>query len=136
MKNYKTFYENTIIDNIDFEGYENIKQNTLFDKINSVYDTFIIEYGHEIKRQGNIKAFTEWLQGLPSVLTVPFYYYEILENAKKFNIDFFTVTCIIDNDPPNEIMLEGESLSRKEDIFLNAYFENLAIAFFDLKNNL
>ena len=68
------------------------------------------------------------------------YYYqnqaEILENAKKFDMDFFTVTCIIDNEPPIEIMLEGESLSKKENDFLNTYFENLAIAFFTLKNNL
>ena len=116
MKNYKTFFENIIINNIDFEGYDNIKQENLFDKINSVYETFISEYGHEVKRYGNIKAFTNWLQGLPSVLTVPFYNYEILENAKN-----------------NNFILNTE---KKENDFLNTYWLNLSIAFFDLKNNL
>ncbi len=115
MENYKTFFENTIINNIDFEGYEiNIESN--FDKIRQVYKIFLSEFGHEQKRQGNVKAFTSWLQGLPSVLTVPFYNSEILDNAKKQGFNLNTET--------------------KENDFLNTYFENLAIAFFTLKNNL
>lgn len=116
MKNYKTFFENTIINNIDFQGYDNIKQNTLFDKINSVYGIFISEYGFLLQRKSEIKVFTEWLQGLPSVLTVPFYNYEILENAKNNNFNLNT--------------------EKKENDFLNTYWVNLSIAFFELKNNL
>ena len=111
-----TFFEQTIIDSIDFEGYDLPKNQSDFDKIQNVYKTFLSEYGWSIKRIGELNSFKEWLQGLPSVLTVPFYNYAILENAK--NAGF---------------VLDTED---KEDTFLNLYWERLSKAFFNLKDNL
>lgn len=114
MKNYKTFYENTIIDNIDFEGYENVPQGMeLYDKIQRTYETFISEYGYNIKNLGVKRAFAEWLRGLPTVLTVPFYYDEILQNALLAGIEV-----------------------KDEELFCEQYWDKLAVAFFTLKDNL
>lgn len=72
-----------IIDCIDLSGYEkNI--NDPLQKIRAVEKIFYTEYGFMINRIGKLKALTEWLQGLPSVLTLPFYNVEILEIAKKW----------------------------------------------------
>lgn len=116
MKNYKTFFENIIINNIDFEGY-NITLNGHFDKVHKVYEIFKKEFVHDNNKHLNEnKLFAEWLQGLPSVLTVPFYNFEILQNG----------------------LLNGFDLSteEKEYKFLSEYWINLSNAFFNLKNNL
>ena len=115
---FYTFYESTIIENIDFDGYEGlINDVSLYDKIKTTYNIFKSEYVHQNnKHQNEIFLFSEWLSGLPSVLTVPFYYYEMLENATKSGFEF-----------------ESES---HEDKFCEHYFKNLAKAFFNLKENL
>jgi hypothetical protein len=113
---FYTFFEKTVLENIDFEGYDLIIVDN-YSKVKEAYNIFKREYGHEIVRQGSeVKAFKEWLQGLPSVLTVPFNNYEILQNG----------------------LLEGFDLSTedKEDKFLESYWLNLSKAFFTLKNNL
>lgn len=111
-----THYEQTIIDSITLEYYTN-KEMTLFEKINFVFDTFKIEYLHHNNQHLPIQTlFKEWLQGLPSVLTVPFYNFDILENAKK---NGYTFECV-----------------ETEDKFLEKYFMNCSKAFFNLKNNL
>ena len=115
-KNYKTFFENTIIDNIDFEGYNLPNDGYLYDRIKTLYNIFNSEYGFMIERVGERKAFCEWLQGLPSSLTVPFNYYDILTNAKNYGIELDT--------------------EEKENKFLDEYFMNLSNAFFTLKENL
>jgi hypothetical protein len=116
MNNYKTFFENTIIDNINFEGYDLPENQSDFDKVQNVYKTFLSEYGWSIKRMGELNSFKEWLQGLPSVLTVPFYNYDILNNAKAYGFK-----------------LDSEE---KEDNFLDKYWSELSEAFFTLKDNL
>lgn len=115
---YKTFYEQTILDNIDFEGYDVLEeQMTDYEKIRKVYLTFESEYVHHNNRHLDRKTlFAEWLQGLPSVLTVPFYNYDILKNARGYGI---------------EIKTEAD-----EDKFLDEYWGKLANAFFTLKENL
>jgi hypothetical protein len=109
----KTFFENTIIDSINFEGYDFPENQNNFDKVQNVYKTFLSEYGWNVKRVGTQMAFKEWLQGLPSVLTVPFMNYDILNNAKTAGVK-------VDN----------------EDDFLDTYFAKLTAAFFELKENL
>lgn len=110
-----TFYEQTIIENIDFDGYGYANDCYLYDKIKTLYNIFKSEYGFMIDRVGNVNAFKEWLMGLPSVLTVPYWNHEILENARKSGIE-------IDE--------------RFEDGFLDRYWLRLAEAFFTLKDNL
>ena len=116
-KNFKTFYENTIINNIDFDGYGYDNDCYLYDKIKTLYNIFKIEFVHDYnKHLPEVVVFEEWLRGLPSTITVPFYNNEILENALKagFNLD----------------------TEEKEDKFLEEYWTKLAQAFFTLKNNL
>ena len=117
----KTFYEQTIIDSIDFNGYENdadiYGDYPLYTNIQNVYSIFKKEHIHKNNSFMNEEIlFKEWLQGLPSVLTVPFMNYIILENAKKAGFAFET--------------------EQQEERFLDAYWSRLANAFFTLKNNL
>ena len=112
----KTFFENTIIDNINFDGYDLPEFTNDFDKVQNVYKTFISEYGWALKQMNQQRAFKEWLQGLPSALTVPFYNYDILNNAKAYGYK-----------------LDSEE---KEYNFLDSYWGNLSEAFFTLKDNL
>jgi hypothetical protein len=113
----KTFYEQTIIDAIDFSGYEDdadiFGDYPLYTDIQNIYFIFKKEYGFMIERVGEMKAFSEWLSGLPSVLTVPFYYNEMIQNAKDFGL-----------------------VIKDEDEFCNNYFNRLSQAFFTLKENL
>lgn len=115
-KTVYTFYEQTIINNIDLSGYDISNDLPLFDKINKTYDIFVAEYGYNIQRLGQTRAFREWLQGLPTVLTVPFYYHEMIDNYNTFT---------------------GKELNEiSENTFCNQYFDRLAHAFFTLKENL
>lgn len=114
---YFTHYENTILQNIDLEAYE-IEQENLskFQLVNEVYKIFVSEYGYNIKRVGEKRAFADWLQGLTSVLTVPFYYWEIQEKAEQNGFEFMT--------------------EESKENFFAMYWINLSNAFFNLKENL
>ena len=115
-KTVYTFYEQTIIDNIDLSGYDISNDLPLFDKIAKTYDIFVSEYGYNIQKLGQTRAFSEWLQGLPTVLTVPFYYHEMIANYNTFT---------------------GKELNEiSENTFCKYYFNRLAQAFFTLKENL
>ncbi|HEY6143697.1 MAG TPA: hypothetical protein VIV55_09835 [Flavobacterium sp.] len=112
-----TFFEQTIIENITLEDYGISNNVNIFEKVQFVYKTFKSEYVHQYNQhKDEVFLFSEWLSGLPSTLTVPFYNNEILENAKENGYVFTTDETI--------------------DEFLNSYFMNLAKAFFTLKNNL
>ena len=119
IKNVYTFYESIILDNITLDDY-NIQAETKLEKLQAVYKIFLSEYGHEIKRQrGNkIAAFREWVAGLPSVLTVPFYYHEQLNMAYIHGI------------------IPANATEEQEDYFCQSFFQNCANAFFTLLKNL
>lgn len=118
-----TFFEKTIIDNIDFEGYGFNNDMYLYDKIKTLYNIFKSECVHDNNKHLNeVFLFSEWLRGLPSVLTVPFYNGEILENALQYAKE--------NNDKQLRTQV------RKEKSFLNDYWIRLARAFFTLKENL
>jgi hypothetical protein len=138
------FYRKTIIDNINFDGYgdyldilgvsmEEGFDHELYVNIHNLYHIFKVEYGWRVSQIGEYNAFGEWLQGLPSVLTVPFYNYDILENAK--NAGFFRI-LLISNGEEEEIMAEGRTLLRKQEKFLDTYWEKLSLAFFNIKDEL
>jgi len=111
---FYTHFEKTIIDNIDFDTYGYSNDCYLYDKIKTLYNIFKSEYVHKNNQHlSEVHLFAEWLQGLPSILSVPFYYNEIVENAINAGIK-------IEN----------------EEKFCNDYWDNLAIAFFTLKDNL
>ena len=119
MKNYKTMYENIILESIDFEseGYELKTPNTDKGKIDLVYKLFRNEFIHKNnEHKSDAYNFAEWLRGLPSIMTVTFYNHDILEIAKEYGYKF-------END-------------WKEDIFLEMYWSRLARAFINMKGNL
>ena len=119
QKSTLTFYEQIIINSIDLEPYGLDNDQYIYDKIKTVYNIFKQEYlfPANLKRYRTEKnCFKEWLMGLPSVLTVPFYNCEILELGKKYGYN-----------------LHSES---SEDDFLSNYWYLLSNAFFTLKNNL
>lgn len=112
-----TFFEQTIIDNIDFNSYDISNDSYLYDKIKTLYNIFKSEYIHANNKHLNeVLLFASWLQGLPNVLTVPFNNSAILENALLNGFDVST--------------------EQKEDTFLSDYWVNLGEAFFTLKENL
>lgn len=121
MKTISNFYEQTILESINLEGY-NLPdyENSLGKNINelnkliNVYKIFIDEYVHENNKHLHVeKLFCEWLQGLPNCLSVPYMNYEILENAENFG--GFT------------LQTEGQRYN-----FLNNYYKNLSKSFFTL----
>lgn len=117
MKNYKTMYENIILGSIDFDCYDVDEPNTDKEKIHLVYKLFKEEYVHEYnKHKSDAYNFAEWLRGLPSLMTVPFYNHEILEIAKDYGHTF-----------ANE---------REEEVFLESYWSRLSTSFISLKENL
>jgi len=116
-----TFYEQTIIDNIDFSEYKDdpdiYGDYPLYTQIQNVYSIFKKEYVHENNKHISEQTlFMWWLQGLPNILTVPFWNSEILHNANRAAFEFAAV--------------------EDEDEFLDSYWLRLAQAFFRLKNNL
>lgn len=75
-----------IMDHIDPEPYTDKAMESNKDKLQFLYKTFKSEYGHEITRQrGNeINAFREWIMGLPTIFTVDFTNYDIVQLAIKW----------------------------------------------------
>lgn len=109
-----TYFEQTIIDNIDLKTYDLTNDANLYDKIKAVYYIFRGEYVHKNNQHlGDEKLLSSWLQGLPSTLTVPFYYNEIIDNASNAGIEI-----------------------KDEEQFCLDYWDNLSKAFFTLKENL
>lgn len=113
MNNQANFFENTILNSINFDGYKvpdyEIQHPRL--RIAKIHKIFKHEFIHSYNcHESELNLFTEWLQGLPSVLTVPFMNYDILNNAKEAGF-------ILDSE-------------ESEDNFLSKYWERLSEAFF------
>lgn len=111
----KDYFKNIITDGIYLtERDYDMDALTTEEKVKIVHNIFKEEYGHEIIRYKNNEkeVFSSWLRGLPSVLDFPYMYVDMLESAKKDGVVFNTV--------------------QEEDRFLETYFDNLTIAFFNL----
>jgi len=67
-----------ILERTNFEGYQDEQGRELLPTAANILKTFYSEYSHEIKRRGEQAAFTEWLKGLPTVLTVEMYHNEVI----------------------------------------------------------
>jgi hypothetical protein len=78
LKEQKAFIEKYILDCIDGEGY-GVSPKTDREKIEFLIETFKREKSYEIDRIGISRAFTDWLQGLPSCFNIEFENYKILE---------------------------------------------------------
>lgn len=78
------FFEELILENIDLEAYD-VDTEGMDDKekVKELYRIFEDEHGHELSRYAMAVAISSWLQGLPTVLMLPFYYHDILHRANK-----------------------------------------------------
>lgn len=76
--NYKAY----LIDCIAYP--ENASATNDFLKVSNFFKVFNNEYGYEIKKQGEFNALAEYMQNQPSSITLPCYYYEMIELAKEF----------------------------------------------------
>ena len=116
VKSGFTHYEQIILNSIDLEGYDTKDHEDIKDVLSEVIGIFESEYLHSNNRRiPYVKNLASWLQGLPTVLTVPFYNFEILENAVEYGYTF-----------ENEF---------DEDSFVSTYFESCANALITLDEN-
>ena len=79
--NYLKFFK----DSINICDYDNFKDHALQPE-NDVQKLFLIfkyEMSSRVTQIGFLNAFTEWLQGLPGCIDIPFSNYDILQLALK-----------------------------------------------------
>lgn len=104
-----------ILNSIDTSDYD-VNINTIEDKIRFVEKTFLSEYGYSVTKLGKQKAIQEWLMGLPSILTLPFYNVDILNLAKQWGA------------------LKNNATERAEDKILSNYWKLMASQLLQLFN--
>ncbi len=102
-----------IIDCIDSSSYD-VVTTTPQEKLKFLYDTFKAEYGFNIDRVGEYKAFENWTQGLPTVFNIEFENYKILELAKEMG------------------GLEENATEKQEDKVLENYWNYITVNTFQL----
>ena len=116
-KKYLNNIQNYILDSIDGEGYD-IKTETPTEKLQFLFDCFEVEFNYKNNklRYPNLQdRFANWLQGLPSAISIPHQYNKILELSKN--------------------LLEVDTLSEKlEDQIINNYWSFMAFHIIKLKN--
>lgn len=72
-----------IIDAID-PDYCEAEPDNIQSLIDGLKTAFYAEYGYMVERVGEQKALAEWLQGLPSAVSLPFYNHDIVKLAVKW----------------------------------------------------
>lgn len=73
-----------ILDHLEFCDYTGDEPKTDGGKILLCRDIFRDEYGYNIRRMGEFRAFKEWLCGVPGVLTVDFTYYGVRQIMREW----------------------------------------------------
>ncbi len=116
-KKYLNNIQSYILDSIDSEGYD-IKTETPTEKLDFLFDCFEVEFNYKNNqlRYPNFQdRFANWLQGLPSVINLPYQEYEILQLSK--------------------ILFEVDTLSEKlKNQIINNYWSFMAFQIIKLKN--
>ena len=116
-KKYLNNIQSYILDSIDGEGYD-IKTETPTEKLDFLFDCFEVEFNYKNNqlRYPNFQdRFANWLQGLPSVINLPYQEYEILQLSK--------------------ILFEVDTLSEKlKNQIINNYWSFMAFQIIKLKN--
>jgi len=78
-------FKKYLIECIDGEPYEK-ELKTDAEKIEFLKETFLSEYGFMVERVGFANALSEYVSGLPSIWSVDFMNYKILELAPRFGM--------------------------------------------------
>ncbi len=77
-----------VLESITNDGYSSIPLKGNKEKMVFLAETFRAEYGYQAKRLGLQKACEEWARGLPSILDVVFYDYDICNLAVERGVMF------------------------------------------------
>ena len=102
---------------LNITGYEgNLIGKPENKRVKGLFDAFYSEYGFNVKRVGLQNAIREWLQCLPSVISVEFMNYKIIELLKQWNL------------------LDDKSTEAKTDKLLDQYWDMLAYGLIVLGN--
>lgn len=85
LKNVRSKVRQYILDCVCYDNYEpDTTKSELWEyKVLWVYEIFRREKGYEIKRVGEWNAFSDWLSGLASALSMPFLYSESARDLLK-----------------------------------------------------
>ena len=87
-----TLAKQELINSINLSGYDYPRYNPGVSNlvtedeynISALLEIFTSEYGWRVAQVGRTTAVMDWLQGLPSSITIPFYNHEILKMAKSW----------------------------------------------------
>jgi len=116
-KKYLNNIQTYILDSIDSEGYD-IKTETPTEKLQFLFDCFEVEFNYknnQLRYPNFQNRFANWLQGLPSAISIPHQYNKILEMYKN--------------------LLEVDTLSEKlENQIIKNYWSFMAYHIIKLKN--
>jgi len=104
----KKVIDRFIIDTIETDGYDYRGGSSDRDKLKFLADTFKDEYGWSIPRMGTQRALEEWFRGLPSVFSLPYNNYDIIQLAKQWG------------------SLPNNATERQEDKILDNYWKFMA----------
>lgn len=107
VNQYKDVYD-YILENIDASGYDK-NPVTPQEKLQFLRDTFRAEYGWHIKRMGEFRAMTEWLQGVPSSIHIDFWNCDIVVLSKKWG------------------RLPANPTEKQQDIIIESWFRFIAM---------
>ena len=116
-KKYLNNIQDYILDSIDSEGYD-IKTETPTEKLQFLFDCFEVEFNYknnQLRYPIFQNRFANWLQGLPSAISIPHQYNKILELSRN--------------------LLEVDTLSEKlENQIIKNYWSFMAFHIIKLKN--
>lgn len=91
QKQVNQFFKSILLNACDNEGYNDQVLETEKEKIQFLKDTFYSELGFRVDQVGLQKACLDWLQGLASACTIPFYNSEIIKLLEnEFNVRYDT----------------------------------------------
>ena len=116
-KKYLNNIQSYILDSIDGTEYD-IKTETPTEKLQFLFDCFEVEFNYKNNklRYPNLQdRFANWLQGLPSVINLPYQEYEILQLSKIF-FEVYTLT------------------EKQKETIINNYWSFMAFHIIKLKN--
>jgi hypothetical protein len=86
LTHYEKIAREYLLENMYFDDYDFPLPENDISKFYVVYLTFLTEYGYNIKRIGEYKAIEEWLRGLPSIISLPYNWFDITDYFKKIGI--------------------------------------------------
>ncbi len=84
-KNYSKAFKTLLLSCVDNSNYSDVELKTDKEKELFLVETFKSEMQWKIEQSGTFKAAYDWLTGLASACTVPFYNDEILDFMKSID---------------------------------------------------